>query len=636
MKTTKGGEAVLKNLAEQLLTSDECWTFKQALQHFRRTRSVPTLCAQVRPLISTTERLMLLVELSHHLPTEPLRRDFHRLCTLQFPKYHTFLRYFTPHSPAGGGSKVVAQDPKGHLQVVRTRYEDGLIVTETDVTGPAGRSTRTEARSVEPHEVQRHENGFLTTGHKSNYSSRARSVSPYAVSSAGSASSTLHKSHLSSDAKSLARPNHHVTNQEDLDGGSQQKRVLLSRRSDGSLGVGIKGGIEYGTPIVIHVVEDGSQAQQQGLSVGDKIVDVNGKDFRNVTHAEAVSAMRNAWNVIMIVEPAGPNTDVTNDSRVDNENLARRTEDSGGAEMEMIRCCDDVSRDMMTGELLLVGVESQSSASKAGLSKGDIILQIDGVDVTSLTEKQIATLTNAKHVRLTIKRTHASATERRADEGRVVDDDVFSPLDFSSPNKNDLFFAASSPRFSGRSRSVDRLLSSRSPTRPAGPDAWSKAESSWDIHGYAESHSDDDFQQRVNRPRPYATSSAATVVHSARYEEEGLWSTGTRGRAATRQTPSEGPRYTLVYTPQGLADETTTHTATTRQQASAAVATTTQSRGNKTRYISNRSRSQESSSHASVADNDLQMAVQSGVEKRQRALRLSMHQVPDDHEDWKI
>lgn len=53
----------------------------------------------------------------------------------------------------------------------------------------------------------------------------------------------------------------------------------------------------------------------QGLSVGDKIVDVNGKDFRNVTHAEAVSAMRNAWNVIMIVEPAGPNTDVTNDSR---------------------------------------------------------------------------------------------------------------------------------------------------------------------------------------------------------------------------------------------------------------------------------------------------------------------------------
>lgn len=42
----------------------------------------------------------------------------------------------------------------------------------------------------------------------------------------------------------------------------------------------------------------------------------------------------------------------------------------------MIRCRDDISRDMMTGELLLVGVESQSSASKAGLSKGDIILQV--------------------------------------------------------------------------------------------------------------------------------------------------------------------------------------------------------------------------------------------------------------------
>ena len=40
----------------------------------------------------------------------------------------------------------------------------------------------------------------------------------------------------------------------------------------------------------------------QGLKVGDRIIDVNGTDFTNLTHAEAVTMMRNAWNIIMTVE----------------------------------------------------------------------------------------------------------------------------------------------------------------------------------------------------------------------------------------------------------------------------------------------------------------------------------------------
>ena len=40
-------------------------------------------------------------------------------------------------------------------------------------------------------------------------------------------------------------------------------RILLKRHEDGSLGIGIKGGKEYNAPIVVYLVEPGSQAAAQ-------------------------------------------------------------------------------------------------------------------------------------------------------------------------------------------------------------------------------------------------------------------------------------------------------------------------------------------------------------------------------------
>ena len=36
--------------------------------------------------------------------------------------------------------------------------------------------------------------------------------------------------------------------------------------------------------------------------MGDKILEVNGHSFYGMTHAEAVTIMRNAWNLIMYLE----------------------------------------------------------------------------------------------------------------------------------------------------------------------------------------------------------------------------------------------------------------------------------------------------------------------------------------------
>lgn len=546
------GELVLKNLAEQLLSNDELWIFKQSLQHFRVTRSVPSLCTALRPLIANTERLMLLVELAQHLPSEPLRRDFHKLCTLHFPKYHTFLRYFSPQQVTDG-SKVIAQDASGQLQVVNKGFEKSIFVSQTN--GSLRIPTATvDATSVhaesgfysEMDDTSRHGNGRNSMSSRAGTSPpdsapstlhRPRSTSPFTPHS-GHASQSLRSSSakrqgflgkgpvkiLSGSFQSLNKkaPNSDMHSSDERDGesegGSRHKRILLARRSDGSLGVGIKGGKEYGTPIVVCVVEEDSQAQQQGLRVGDRIVDVNGADFRHVTHAEAVTLMRNAWNIIMTVET--PEQDASSHANTVRNGGPGRHGDASQPTVELdvhvypstsgkLGCA--VNRDSDNGDITVKSVETNSAASKAGMWTGDTILQIDGMNVNSLTEKQITTLTNSKRVRLRLRRILLDRPaladldvpdSHRPRKDTTISDDAFSPLDFSSPvlDHNTFTFAAShNPIHTGRSRSEDRHLSTaHSPAASPPPDMW-RAETVADVYRQADNQTE--LFQRIYRPR---------------------------------------------------------------------------------------------------------------------------------------
>ncbi|KAK7490029.1 hypothetical protein BaRGS_00018729 [Batillaria attramentaria] len=685
-----GGEMVLKNLAEQLLTDDELWVFKQSLQHFRVTRSVPSLCTALRPLISNTERLMLLVELAQHLPSEPLRRDFQKLCTLHFPKYHTFLRYFSPQQVTDG-SKVIAQDASGQLQVVNKGFEKSVFVNQ-----PNGsvRITTADATSVhgaesgfysEQDDASRHGNGRNSMSSRAGTSPpesapstlhRTRSHSTSAVHAASHSEPQSQRSTaakrpsllgsgplkiLSGSFQSLSKKsaNHDMHVQEggkEGEGALRQKRILLARRNDGSLGVGIKGGKEYGTPIVVFVVEPDSQAQQQGLRVGDRIVDVNGTDFRHVTHAEAVTMMRNAWNIIMTVEsPVHDGAVLTNGGTL-RKSEAGRSE--GGSHLTMDL---DVHVDSDNGDITVKSVEKNSAASKAGMWTGDTILQIDGMNVNTLTEKQITTLTNSKRVRLRLRRTidrtaaadDSSGTQRSRKE-TALSDEAFSPLDFSSPVvDDDMFtFAASTPRNPGRSRSEERHLAASPSSPPAAaasppPDLW-RAETSPDVHRQSDTQTE--IFQRIYLPRYQTPGWGGQHVPVIKNPGGGGgggggWNTVTRGRPAVRQPPShshQSPRYTLVYSVRGRSKETIVHPDVSQRPPhapSSSAAAASLPRNSKMRYIRNRSRSRESANHATLspADRDLLQAVQSGVEKRQRALRLSLYQVPDDGDtDWKI
>ncbi|XP_076448180.1 uncharacterized protein LOC143284923 isoform X2 [Babylonia areolata] len=749
-----GGELVLKNLAEQLLTSDEeLWTFKQSLQHFRVTRSVPSLCTALRPLITCTERLMLLVELANHLPTEPLRRDFQKLCTLEFPKYHTFLRYFTPQ-PVTDGSKVIAQDASGQLLVANKVFEKNVYTAQTN--GTMTSEPRHDAESgfySEQDDLSRHGNG---RGSVSSWAAAAAAATTPTTPSE-SAPATLHRhprspvKHqfqsqrapssakpskqrhslggilgsgplkiLSGSFQSLSfggkkhrrqlgdRPPEMDSDPEEPNGpdhletsrtGQRQKRILLARRSDGSLGVGIKGGKEYGTPIVVYMVEDGCQAQQQGLHIGDLILDVNGTDFTHLTHAEAVTLMRNAWNVIMTVQ--SPDTAAAAAERFNRLGSGAQTEDGPvSTELDIIvypsssgKLGCAVNRDIDTGEVVVKTVEKNSSAGKAGLLTADVIVQIDGMPVNSLSEKQIATLTNSKRVRLRLRRLlshdktiEISTARSRSRKDTTMSEDVFSPLDFSSPveggdTDQEMFtFAASTPRAlvapNTRSRSEERALSPDPhhlhhhqpysiPITPPAPDMQT-ADLQTDVLAPVALR---DMVPRMYRPRTMAVPSSSSTSHHHHHpnsgttttRNSGMYNSVTRGRAPVRQPPPHHhhnnhrhqQRYTIVYSVRGRSADTIVHqellppSSGSRRQSRPSQQqghhhhqqSGTQPRhGSKMRYIRNRSRSRERERGTlSVAERDLLQAVQSGVEKRQRALRLSLYQVADDgDDDWRI
>ncbi|CAL1535159.1 unnamed protein product [Lymnaea stagnalis] len=191
---------------------------------------------------------------------------------------------------------------------------------------------------------------------------------------------------------------------------SGMKRVFLIRQRDGTLGLGIKGGKEYKTPVI--VTEPGTQGESQGLCTGDRILNVNGMDFRGISHAEAVIIMQAAWNIIMIVEH--PRLNGFEHPRLNGYHSSQSQEISDNSpayeDLDLLLCPSKggklgcaVNRDA-NGCFIVDTVDDNSSAFKAGLCPGDHILEIEGIPVSFLTDKQVYTLMNSKSLHFKIRR----------------------------------------------------------------------------------------------------------------------------------------------------------------------------------------------------------------------------------------
>ncbi|XP_030765486.1 whirlin [Sitophilus oryzae] len=83
------------------------------------------------------------------------------------------------------------------------------------------------------------------------------------------------------------------------------RRVDLCIEPGQSLGLMIRGGVEYNLGIFITGVDKDSVADRAGLMVGDQILEVNGQSFMDVTHDEAVAQLKYHKRMSLVVRDVG-------------------------------------------------------------------------------------------------------------------------------------------------------------------------------------------------------------------------------------------------------------------------------------------------------------------------------------------
>uniref|UniRef100_A0A7N5ZWY7 Harmonin n=1 Tax=Anabas testudineus TaxID=64144 RepID=A0A7N5ZWY7_ANATE len=103
----------------------------------------------------------------------------------------------------------------------------------------------------------------------------------------------------------------------------KEKKVFLSLVGTKGMGISISSGPTQKPGIYISNVKPGSLSAEVGLEVGDQIVEVNGVDFTNVDHKEAVKVLKSSRSLtITVLTGAGSELFMTDEERLAEE--ARR------------------------------------------------------------------------------------------------------------------------------------------------------------------------------------------------------------------------------------------------------------------------------------------------------------------------
>uniref|UniRef100_A0ABD2X5M7 PDZ domain-containing protein n=1 Tax=Trichogramma kaykai TaxID=54128 RepID=A0ABD2X5M7_9HYME len=85
----------------------------------------------------------------------------------------------------------------------------------------------------------------------------------------------------------------------------RQRKLDLVIEPGQSLGLMIRGGLEYGLGIYVTGVDKDSVADRAGLLVGDQILEVNGQSFEEATHDEAVQILKTNKRMSLIIRDVG-------------------------------------------------------------------------------------------------------------------------------------------------------------------------------------------------------------------------------------------------------------------------------------------------------------------------------------------
>ncbi|XP_049915769.1 PDZ domain-containing protein 7-like [Epinephelus moara] len=215
-----------------------------------------------------------------------------------------------------------------------------------------------------------------------------------------------------------------------VDGGDDSEdlhTITVDKSVDGKLGFSVRGGSEHGLSIFVSKVEDNSTAEEAGLLVGDKLVEVNGISLESITMSSAVKVLTGNNRLRMVVRRVGkvPGiryskekttwVDLIHRRMVVEESGRTPSDASSGSALQRIVHLYTTSDDYCLGFNIRGGKEfglgiyvskldPGGLAEQNGIKMGDQILAANGVSFEDISHSNaVEVLKSHTHVMLTIK-----------------------------------------------------------------------------------------------------------------------------------------------------------------------------------------------------------------------------------------
>ncbi|XP_038629007.1 PDZ domain-containing protein 7a isoform X1 [Scyliorhinus canicula] len=202
--------------------------------------------------------------------------------------------------------------------------------------------------------------------------------------------------------------------------------ITVGKNFDGKLGFSVRGGSEHGLGIFVSRIEEGSAAEQSGLCVGDKIMEVNGISLENITMGSAVTVLTGSHRLRLVIRRLGKVPGIkfarelttwvdTATRRIITEKTKKSTDNSSedGARkiIHLYTSSDDVCLgfNIRGGKEFGLGiyvsrVDPGGLAEQNGIKVGDQILAANGISFEKITHsKAVEIMKSYTHVMLTVK-----------------------------------------------------------------------------------------------------------------------------------------------------------------------------------------------------------------------------------------
>ncbi|XP_060749808.1 PDZ domain-containing protein 7 [Tachysurus vachellii] len=205
--------------------------------------------------------------------------------------------------------------------------------------------------------------------------------------------------------------------------------VTVDQTEDGHLGFSVRGGAEHGLNIFISKVESNSAAEQAGLCVGDKLLEVNGVSLENISMSSAVKVLTGHRRLRLVLQRVGrvPGIRYTNEKTtwvdlihrrmvVEEGDVSLSDRRTDGALCRTVHLNTSLSQpclglNIRGGREYGLGIyvsklDPGGLAEQGGIKMGDQILSANGVRFEDISHSRaVEVLKGQRHLTLTIKET---------------------------------------------------------------------------------------------------------------------------------------------------------------------------------------------------------------------------------------